>query len=139
MFIPCIAALRVKTNTVHWVTSIYVYCYAAATCFYLVLPFHMYSLTVPYRYVRIITWGCRILCSSLTIEYRISASSHTFLIYFYCFICSHKPYLIPCFILTDVRSLHFNPCYTHKQLFLSITCCFAVSVHLLYFSRCFRL
>jgi hypothetical protein len=25
-------SLRVKTNTVHWVTSIYVYCYAAPTC-----------------------------------------------------------------------------------------------------------
>jgi hypothetical protein len=33
MFTPCIAELRVKTNNVHWVTSIYVYCYAAPTCF----------------------------------------------------------------------------------------------------------
>jgi hypothetical protein len=24
---------RVKTNTVDWISSIYVYCYAAATCF----------------------------------------------------------------------------------------------------------
>jgi hypothetical protein len=32
MFIPCIAVLHVKANTVHWVTSIYVYFYAASTC-----------------------------------------------------------------------------------------------------------
>jgi hypothetical protein len=38
MFIPCIAGLHVKTNTVHWVTSIYVYCYVAPTCYGTYVP-----------------------------------------------------------------------------------------------------
>jgi hypothetical protein len=38
MFVPCIAGLRVQTNTVHWVLSIYVYCYAAPTCFGTYVP-----------------------------------------------------------------------------------------------------
>jgi hypothetical protein len=38
MFVRCIAGLRIKTNTVHWVTSIYVYCCAAPTCFGTYVP-----------------------------------------------------------------------------------------------------
>jgi hypothetical protein len=38
MFVPCIAGLRIKTNTVHWVSSTYVYCYAAPTCFGTYVP-----------------------------------------------------------------------------------------------------
>jgi hypothetical protein len=38
MFVPCIAGLCIKTNTVHWVTSIYVYWYAAPTCFGTYVP-----------------------------------------------------------------------------------------------------
>jgi hypothetical protein len=30
--------IRIKTNTVHWVMSIYVYCYAAPTCFGTYVP-----------------------------------------------------------------------------------------------------
>jgi hypothetical protein len=33
-----VKVLRIKTNTVHWVTSIYVYCYAAPTCFGTYVP-----------------------------------------------------------------------------------------------------
>jgi hypothetical protein len=62
----------------------------------------------------IITRGCRILHFSLTwTSYICTILYFTYKLLFY-FICSHKPYLIPCFILTDLRSLCFNPCYTHK-------------------------
>jgi hypothetical protein len=46
--------LRVKTNTVHWVTSIYVYCYAAPTCFGITLPS---SGSVPSDF-----WAMGVLC-----------------------------------------------------------------------------
>jgi hypothetical protein len=75
MFIPCIAGLRVKTNTVHWVTSIYVYCYAAPTCLGTYVP-SSGSVFVLVSYVKTETasgnvnrvicvpvlWYCSVLC-----------------------------------------------------------------------------
>jgi hypothetical protein len=58
MFIPCIAGLRIKTKTVHWVTSVHVYCYAAPTCFGTYVP-SSGSIFVLVSYVKTETavWG----------------------------------------------------------------------------------
>jgi hypothetical protein len=75
--------LRVKTNTVHWVTSIYVYCYAAPACFGTYVPFSG-SVFVLVNYVKIETasgnvncviclpvfWCCSVLCFPTTPQNR---------------------------------------------------------------------
>jgi hypothetical protein len=84
--------LRVKTNTVHWVTSIYVYCYAAATCFGPYVP-SSGSVFVLVSYVKTETvsgnvnsvicvpvlWCCSIHLGNVYVRLKVQIDVHGFI------------------------------------------------------------